>query len=1807
MGCAASINTSSNEETASNKKESVHKRSVSSSPNNNPQKNGTTIMQTTPKLPKSACVSSSQQEKSSQKLSNDSDKKIQPSTNKKVDESVKKGQTEYFKELKKDSNNSDEKNHSSAAKKVNKSVKIVQKEESEELRKQTSDLMVSPQDTNSNLQNTVTNDAVYQGYLDREFTSTDRIIRIFTSSTFTDTKHERNRLMETTFPRLREYCQQRGFEFQIVDMRWGIRDEATNDHMTTEICLHELANCQKYSAGPNFMSLLSHKYGKRSLPRQIPAEKYEKIIKCIDLSDQRQLLSKWYVKDDNCVPPLYILQPISSHLPEFIVKQNKEKQNAAKDQWWKESDMMFDSLVTGAEKALTKEEAYTFKISVTHTEVMRGLADQELGKKCFWLKRNITDIQKQEPSKELSKFTECYGPVEKVKTLLEDLKGDLSRKLPSENILSYNITWQEKGLNPDFKEHSDYLDKITDDAEKKLKQLINDMIRADKKNTQDNLRLEVKQHLLFCQSKCADFKGREDTLKAVHNYIKSDKRHPLVIHGESGSGKTSLMAMIAKKANEWLDGKATVVIRFLGTTPKSSNLFELLCNLTEHISVAKKLERLNPKSIEDALAIFQQTLTGTTISEHNITGRTQSEQDIAGTTEPGKMKITSPLVLILDSLDQLDPSYNARGMRWLPPFIGNPHVKVIVSTLEDQKYEAFPNLKSKVPAEGFIPVATIPRADVKLILNHWLKRKQRRLTQEQGDLLYKSYDQCPVPLYLNLCFLKASQWTSYMDVSSIQLYQTVREAINGLFAKLEKLHGYDFVSKTLGYLTAAKLGLTETELEDILACDDDVLNDVYEYWTPPIRRLPPLLLVRLRHDLQQYLVERGADGATVIYWYHRQFIEAAQDRYCKGETSVTNLHTALANYFLGTWANGNKKPYVNSSNETGLADRYVVAQPIKYGDTYNLRKLNNLPYHLSMSKRVTQLKDECLMNLPFINTKLECSSVRSVIEDYEIAKKMINDQQLNLILQALLVSGESILYDKSQFSQQMFLRLKDNKELQTFTDTCMQRDVTYMCPDNDLLVKVGGPLVYASGEHEFNVPGNLWVDIKKNGNMAVTASFMDHSLGLWDVKNRKLVRILENIVDYPYQVYFVADDSLILIYSTDHRDESEYLSAVTELGEKKYSISMDDCRGYCICGSGKDILVGFMTSNVVNLYDMRTGKIIEEIVIQDCRISGVCAFPEYTSPSGSDNYAICIDDERTSIWVVDLEKKNVYSSSIKFPSSKYGSNNTTIEYAAVTNDGKYVIASNTNDNVPYMFEMKTFKLCRKFGDYYRGQHDFSDQFYKFSMDGKRVYTFTDKSIVVIDLETGNSQQHNVPHNDNIRCCVSNDMTTFLTISGDTLFRIWNVSKATFSEENQLEIGESTEFFTLLPNERYALHMASFRKKIMVVDTVEKKIVSQAKTEASLQRAMFVSESTAVVCFTNVNSKEDKLLDLHLIDIISMTENPVQDQMFKDCYKILKVNYGKEFMVLTGNRKNVKFYNTDTLKATYTIELPDSDFSDADYKSNIDGTMVAMLSRVPKDYQTMILHVVVVDVEARTVVKLLVDELILKFGSDIHCGVSPELVPNNKSFIVFGGVKDSSWTYFLYDLQEEKLIKELIDLNVLEKALGENEYIRRPRNCILLDDDIILSAHDDKLMRVWSTKDGSILKRVAGHRPRVYGHRSNYISMYYSPRSQFILTCESDMTSTIRLWEKKSFLQLSSLTLEKKVVDIKWNSDGLSFVSYSDDPVVIVRWTIEGANVGKSTLSRYPAIFKVNDSKQIPTLKLKKNSQDNSDLSSTQRK
>lgn len=69
----------------------------------------------------------------------------------------------------------------------------------------------------------------------------------------TDTAVERNALMSKVFPKLKSLCQNEGYEMQIVDMRWGVRDEMTDDHMTNALCMRELELCQKVSTGPNFV------------------------------------------------------------------------------------------------------------------------------------------------------------------------------------------------------------------------------------------------------------------------------------------------------------------------------------------------------------------------------------------------------------------------------------------------------------------------------------------------------------------------------------------------------------------------------------------------------------------------------------------------------------------------------------------------------------------------------------------------------------------------------------------------------------------------------------------------------------------------------------------------------------------------------------------------------------------------------------------------------------------------------------------------------------------------------------------------------------------------------------------------------------------------------------------------------------------------------------------------------------------------------------------------------------------------------------------------------------------------------------------------------------------------------------------------------------------------------------------------------------------------------------------------------------------------------------------------------------------
>ncbi|MEJ2649339.1 MAG: DUF4062 domain-containing protein, partial [Sedimentisphaerales bacterium] len=52
-----------------------------------------------------------------------------------------------------------------------------------------------------------------------------RIVRVFVSSTFRDMHEEREELVKRIFPQLRKLCESRGVTWGEVDLRWGVTDE----------------------------------------------------------------------------------------------------------------------------------------------------------------------------------------------------------------------------------------------------------------------------------------------------------------------------------------------------------------------------------------------------------------------------------------------------------------------------------------------------------------------------------------------------------------------------------------------------------------------------------------------------------------------------------------------------------------------------------------------------------------------------------------------------------------------------------------------------------------------------------------------------------------------------------------------------------------------------------------------------------------------------------------------------------------------------------------------------------------------------------------------------------------------------------------------------------------------------------------------------------------------------------------------------------------------------------------------------------------------------------------------------------------------------------------------------------------------------------------------------------------------------------------------------------------------------------------------------------------------------------------------
>jgi hypothetical protein len=258
----------------------------------------------------------------------------------------------------------------------------------------------------------------------------------------------------------------------------------------------------------------------------------------------------------------------------------------------------------------------------------------------------------------------------------------------------------------------------------------------------------------------------------------------------------------------------------MGTTPGTSNITNTFQ------SVIYQLSRIfNLKTTDRRLN------TKTEISDY------LSEQLIMLSNQYPEKKI----LILLDSIDQLSTAdYN---IDWM--FIELPsNIKMIYSTLPNHG-DILKQLKSKdgFDESYFLEVASLTKANVVTILEDWLSRNNRLISEKQWKVLDEVFDNSKLfPLYVKLMYDIVSKWTSYhIPNDEFKECLNIDKCIKYLFQILEKSHGKILFSRSMFYMSTFKNGISENELEDILSIDDDVLYEIFEYHIPPV--CFPLLIV----------------------------------------------------------------------------------------------------------------------------------------------------------------------------------------------------------------------------------------------------------------------------------------------------------------------------------------------------------------------------------------------------------------------------------------------------------------------------------------------------------------------------------------------------------------------------------------------------------------------------------------------------------------------------------------------------------------------------------------------------------------------------------------------------------------------------------------------------------------------------------------------------------------------------------------------------------------------------------------------------
>ncbi|XP_043099106.1 NACHT domain- and WD repeat-containing protein 1 [Puntigrus tetrazona] len=914
----------------------------------------------------------------------------------------------------------------------------------------------------------------------------------------------------------------------------------------------------------------------------------------MDYDQDLTLLQTWYKLDKNTIPAVYRLLTVrlahitlTTSVGMGIVRKlgRKAWRSSCVKLWnvlWRSGPEAIGEEATChlLKTGLVKSQSPNVYVLVLDWEVEQGLGGKQPPEEyshCY--KRIITDLLYNLKNEYAPQFIDLHKGRSEINQTLHQAQQRFIRnihlKLRHTNIHETNVSWGRKGLSAKHnRSHQFYVERLCSHVQRTLTASLNKLMQVRQaKGSFDMQRKEVSRlrveeeihrHVRFGKTLAQGYAFRQDFLMEMKHALEASasSQNALLLLGEPGSGKSTILAKLAQLIPSWIPGNAKVLMCFVGLTSDSRNVRLLLQTLCLQLANIYNLKTEMSESLSELSSELCSLL--------------------------GLVTEDRPLTLLLDGLDNLSEEHEA-DLSWLSDAL-LPNVFTVLSASTQSKCARILQSQIKVTV---LSLPALNREDVTSGLVSRLASDFRQLTENQWNLLFQSCLSCPSPLYLNLVYAETRKWSSFTPKESLNTPMDPNKLFVSILVSLEREHGPCLVRRTALLVSLSCSGVTEEELLVLLGRDDHVTREMaaLHHQTIPVSEYSPVpyaFVARLLHGLKGYVKEGESDGTWVLRWTHAEFTHVALQRYAPTGDSVKAVHADFADYFNGNVPNSQVfQPLAWMRKEKG-----------RRCYEFNLRRLHCLPYHYIHSEQIIPLLTQCLFNYEFLLHKLWGLSIFHVEEDLKAA--IIPEKELldvKVLGQVLCLSHSVLLNDPCQLASQLLGRLEriisqdkpvalgDPRQYTFLHDLmaqCKSSSLPVLVPSYTCLFPPGG-LVHTLLSGHMSA-----VTALAHGRHCIISCSCDGMLNLWLLDEqtrpvRSLPRARGPAVDWASDSLTLCLDDSVLVLQMGHCLQVREVDSGKVLYMEKDSLDVPVVTTAC---DGRLLVVFYDGSHLVKVFDL---------------------------------------------------------------------------------------------------------------------------------------------------------------------------------------------------------------------------------------------------------------------------------------------------------------------------------------------------------------------------------------------------------------------------------------------------------------------------------------------------------------------------------------------------------------------------------------------------------------------------------------------